>query len=393
MSVLRAIKNLFVVSLKPNELEERFRIETLSHDKTQITIVMIVTLSIVLGFLVLDITLFQYKEVNPSWIPSRIFASVVSLIAIGIIRHQTSPKLVDHVTFVWGLVIIFHMFIFNLTRPHDYIPVIVWDILVLNGIYFVVPFSTLYKILTAFLLTGSSISFWVTSRLHLAYPYETVAVIAAYLVSNVYGIFVSVRHDRSLRQNYVLLVEEIKSRSELSDRTRELEKTQEDLRLLAVTDPLTGISNRRHFMDQLSEEFKRIRRYSYPFSLMVIDIDNLKEINDTFGHETGDKVLRTFAEHCLTRLRAVDQFARLGGDEFIALLVQTGQEKAKEVAARLIAGIEGLEIQAEKESIHFTVSIGLTTTDDFSSVEELIKRADKALYEAKNGGRNQVAIK
>ncbi len=393
MSVLRAIKDLFVVSLKPNKLEERFRIETLSHDKTQITIVMIVTLSIVLGFLVLDITLLQYKEVNPSWIPSRIFASVVSLIAIGIVRHQTSPKLVDRITFMWELVILLHMLIINLTRPQDYISVIVWDILVINGIYYIVPLPSQYKILSAFLLTGTSGAILVINRIQLANPYETIAVLAAYFISNVYGIFVSMRYDRSRRRNYVLLAEEKKLGSKLSERTRELEKTQDEMKLLAMTDPLTGISNRRHFMDQISEEFKRIRRYGYPFSLMVIDIDNLKEINDTFGHETGDKVLRTFVKHCLTRLRAVDRFARFGGDEFIVLLVQTGQEKAKEVATRLIAGIEGLEIQAEKESIHFTVSIGLTTTDDFSSVEELIKRADKALYEAKNGGRNQVAIK
>lgn len=92
------------------------------------------------------------------------------------------------------------------------------------------------------------------------------------------------------------------------------------------------------------------------------------------------------------RIRAIDRFARFGGDEFIVLLVQTGQEQAKEVAVRLISSIEGLETLTEKESIHITLSIGLTTSNDFSSVEELIKRADKALYKAKNGGRNQVAI-
>ena len=390
--MLEAIKELFIVELKPNELEESFRIESLSRDKTQTTIVMILTLIIIVGFLRLDISLFQYKEVYPPWIPSRIVASSVSLIAIGIIRRQSSPKHVDRVTFVWGLVIILHMFVINLTRPHDYIPVIVWDILVLNGIYFVVPFPSRYKILTAFLLTGSSVAFWVISKIHLADPYETIAVLAAYFVSNVYGIFISVQHDRARRQNYILLTEEIESRSELSDRTRELEKTQEDLRLMAMSDPLTGISNRRHFMSQISEEFERTRRYGDPFSLMVIDIDNLKEINDTYGHDTGDVVLRSFAKHCLTRLRSVDRFARFGGDEFIALLVQTGQEKAKEITERLITAIEALEIQTEKESIYITVSIGLTTTDDVSSVEELIQRADKALYEAKNGGRNQVAI-
>ena len=390
--MFEAIKNLFSVELKPKDLEERFRIDCFPRDKTQITIVMIFTLIIILGFLGLDISYFQFKEARFYWILNRIVASVVSLIAIGIVRLQTGPKLVDRVTLVWGLVIILHMSIINLTRPQDYIPVIVWDILVLNGIYFVIPFPSRYKKLTAIFLTGSSIAFWVISRIHLVAPYETIAVLAAYFVSNGYGIFVSVQHDRARRQNYVLLAEEIKSKSELADRTRELEKTQENLRLMAMTDPLTGISNRRHFMDQISEEFERTVRYGTPFSLMLIDIDNLKEVNDTYGHEAGDEVLRSFAKYCLTRLRSVDRFARFGGDEFIVLLVQTGRERAKEVALRLLSGIEGSEIQTEEEAIHITVSVGLTTINKDATIDGLIKRADKALYEAKNGGRNRVAI-
>ena len=194
------------------------------------------------------------------------------------------------------------------------------------------------------------------------------------------------------RRQFALLVEEKKSSGELANRTRELEKAQEELRCLAMTDPLTGISNRRHFMDQIAEELERTKRYSLPFSLMMIDVDNLKEINDTYGHKAGDVVLRSFAKHCLTKLRSVDRFARFGGDEFIALLVQTGPVKAKEVAVRLLAGIENLEIQVEGKSIRITVSIGLTTTVDTLSVEELIKRTDEAMYQAKNGGRNQVVI-
>jgi diguanylate cyclase (GGDEF)-like protein len=213
------------------------------------------------------------------------------------------------------------------------------------------------------------------------------------MISNAYGVFLSVRYDRARRRQFALLVEEKKSSGALAERTRELEKAQEELRCLAMTDPLTGISNRRHFMDQIAEELERTKRYSLPFSLMMIDVDNLKEINDTYGHKAGDVVLRSFAKHCLTKLRSVDRFARFGGDEFIALLVQTGPVKAKEVAVRLLAGIEDLEIQVEGKSIRITVSIGLTTTVDTLSVEELIKRTDEAMYQAKNGGRNQVVIK
>jgi len=187
-------------------------------------------------------------------------------------------------------------------------------------------------------------------------------------------------------------VEEKKSRGELAERTRELEKAQDELRLQAMTDPLTGISNRRHFISQIAEEFERTKRHGTTFTLLAIDIDNLKEINDVFGHDVGDEVLRSFVKHCLARIRSIDRFARFGGDEFIVLLVQTSQEKAKEVAVRLLSGIKELVIKIEKESIHITVSIGLTTSDKFLSIEELIKRADMALYNAKNSGRDQVAI-
>jgi len=386
------IKDLFSINLKPKDLEEHFQIESLSDDKTQITIVMILTLIIILGFLGLELTFYQYKEVHPYWIPSRILASISSLIAIGSVHRQSNPKRINRITFVWGLVILFHMSVINLTRPRDYIPVIVWDILTIGGIYFLLPLATQYKIVIAFLLTGSSGTIWAINRVRPAIPYETIAVLAAYFFSNVYGIFVTIQHERARRRQYVLLMEERKSRRELSDRTRELEETQGQLRLLAMTDPLTEISNRRHFMSQISEEIERTKRFGDPFSLMMIDIDNLKEVNDTYGHEAGDEVLRTFAKYCQTRLRSIDRLARFGGDEFIVLLVQTGWKKAKEVAERLVSEIQGLEMQIEKESIHITVSIGLTTIIEGSTIEGLIKRADKALYEAKNGGRNQVAI-
>jgi len=392
LQIYETIRDILIVDLKPKEFEERFRIESLPEDKTQITIVMVITLITVLGFLGLDISYFQHNEVHFYWIPSRIVAIISSLIAIGLVQHQSNPKHIDQIAFVWGLVILLHMLVINLIGPRDYIPIIVWDILTISGIYFLLPLPFQYKILAGFLLTGGSGTIWAIHRNRLADLYETIAVLGAYFFSNVYGIFVTMRHERARRRHYVFLMEERKSRRELSDRTRELEETQGQLRLLAMTDPLTGISNRRHVMSQMSEEFERTKRYGEPFSLMLIDIDNLKEVNDTYGHEAGDGVLKSFTKYCLTSFRSVDRFARFGGDEFIVLLVQTGREKAKDVAVRLISGIEALEIQTEKESIQITVSIGLTTINEDSTIEGLIQRADKALYKAKNGGRNQVAI-
>jgi diguanylate cyclase (GGDEF)-like protein len=203
----------------------------------------------------------------------------------------------------------------------------------------------------------------------------------------------SKRFNQSRREQFLLLLQETKSRKELSDRTIELEKTQAELKLLAMTDPLTGISNRRHFMRKISEELERTKRYGKPFSLMALDIDHFKDINDNHGHEAGDEVLRSFATHCLSHLRSNDQLARFGGDEFFALLIQTGQDEAKAIAKRIRASIEDMEIPIDSGMINTSVSIGLTTTEGNKfSVEELVKRADKALYKAKKRGRNQVVI-
>ncbi len=392
--MFESIADFIFVRLKPDELEERFRIEMLARDKTQTIIVMTLTLITIIGFTAIDIRLLQNNNPLNLSIVSRCLASIASLITIWTVHRLSSARSLDRTTFTWGLIIICHMLTINVVRPTDYIPVIVWDVLTICGIYFILPMPFHLKMFTAMSLTGGGGALWMIYRLPLADEYETLAVLGAYFFANVYGIFTSRRLHQSHRQRYLLLTQEMKSRKELSDRTTELEITQEKLRLLAMTDPLTGTSNRRHFMRRASEELERTKRYGSPLSLMVLDIDNFKVINDTFGHESGDEVLRSIANHCLSYLRSIDQFARLGGDEFVALLVQADQDNAKEIAERLRASVEGMEIRISGEIIDTSVSIGLTTTtDDELSVKELVKRADDALYEAKNRGRNQVAIK
>jgi len=221
--------------------------------------------------------------------------------------------------------------------------------------------------------------------------YETVAILSAYLIANIYGIFVSRRDDQVGRQHFVLLLEETKTRKELSDRTIELEKTQNELQLLAMTDTLTGVSNRRHFIEQISRELERAKRYGHPLSIFILDIDNLKDINDRYGHDAGDELLKSVSKQSSALLRSNDHFARFGGDEFVALLVQTDRVDAERVAERIRKSIEDLELNIDQTNFRTSVSIGMTImTDEIVTVEELIKRSDTALYKAKEGGRNQV---
>ena len=165
----------------------------------------------------------------------------------------------------------------------------------------------------------------------------------------------------------------------------------DEMRRLAVTDPLTGLYNRRFFVEKLEEHLHRARRYGEPLALLFLDCDHLKSINDEYGHLSGDRALQALADVMKITLRESDVLARLGGDEFAALLVASDRERAIEVARRLRRTIQGLRlISDDGTDIELTVSVGLALyPDDGSDVKALMREADVALYSAKREGRDQ----
>ena len=178
-----------------------------------------------------------------------------------------------------------------------------------------------------------------------------------------------------------------------SDVTR-LRAIEEELRRLATTDALTGLANRRHFMERASHELLRARRYGQPVSMLVLDLDHFKLINDTHGHATGDDALKHFSRVCRDQLRVVDLPARLGGEEFAVLMPDTALEGAIEMAERLRATLESSPVVMAGESITVTTSIGVTCAHAHElDVGTVLARADAALYAAKRGGRNRVEVR
>lgn len=170
-----------------------------------------------------------------------------------------------------------------------------------------------------------------------------------------------------------------------------LAESFEALRRLATRDELTGLLNRREFDRILEEEKERALRFSDPLSLLMIDVDHFKAINDSHGHPVGDAVLREIAKRMVARVRNIDKVTRLGGEEFAILLVQTDRPAAVEVARRICAEIERRPIVVGAESVHVTVSLGVAVMpDDAETAAELVAAADKALYAAKAAGRNRV---
>jgi diguanylate cyclase (GGDEF)-like protein len=170
-----------------------------------------------------------------------------------------------------------------------------------------------------------------------------------------------------------------------------IEQTKK-LELLATRDFLTGLSNRRDFLNRAGQEEKRFNRTGRPFALILIDIDHFKRVNDTYGHACGDKVL-TNVSRCLERaLRAQDILGRWGGEEFICLLPETPVDGARCAAEKIRSDVENLEHDCIDVGLSVTVTLGLCTYDGSCAIEECIRRTDDALYIGKDQGRNQVVL-
>lgn len=167
-----------------------------------------------------------------------------------------------------------------------------------------------------------------------------------------------------------------------------------ELEYLARFDPLTGVANRRHFVEMVEAEMARSSRYGKPLSILMMDIDQFKEVNDVYGHQAGDIVLQALCKTCKMILREFDVVGRWGGDEFAILLPETPPATAPQLAERLRGAIESTGVPLEMHStLHFSVSIGCASRnakDD--NLDTIFNLADKALYDAKRIGRNRVCV-
>jgi len=168
----------------------------------------------------------------------------------------------------------------------------------------------------------------------------------------------------------------------------------EEARLLAVTDPLTGLHNRRYFVDKLEEHLGRAARYGEELALVFVDSDHLKLINDQHGHLSGDRSLQAVAQVMRDALRSSDELARIGGDEFAALLLEAAPDRALAVSERLQRFVRGMRLTSDHgEPIPLTISIGVALfPHDGADAMSLLRAADLALYDAKDHGRDRLAM-
>lgn len=180
---------------------------------------------------------------------------------------------------------------------------------------------------------------------------------------------------------------------ELEREIAERKRLEAELREQAITDELTGVHNRRYFLELAQVELDRAFRLHHPFAIVLVDLDYFKQINDTYGHATGDLVLKTFTQICRNHIRAIDVFARFGGDEFALFLPGTDCATASQVIERVRAVLLANPIQVDDTSVLLSLSAGVACLNaQRESFDQLLSRADHALYRAKQAGRNCIMV-
>ncbi len=199
------------------------------------------------------------------------------------------------------------------------------------------------------------------------------------------------------KKNEALAMEEKKTKElyqKLKEEQKIIKRTNNLLQKLSVTDGLTGLYNHRHFQKKIKEEFLRAKRYNSPLSCVMMDLDDFKNLNDTYGHQAGDSVLIEFSKILNNSIRNIDFAARYGGEEFVALLPQVDIGGAANVAERFRKSVESHNFPYDGKPLRITASIGLASypADDIKNEMDLLKAADTALYRAKNTGKNRVVV-
>ena len=169
-------------------------------------------------------------------------------------------------------------------------------------------------------------------------------------------------------------------------------KLFEKIQRQATTDGLTGLANHKRFYEILERELWRSRRYGGQISLIMVDVDNLKKINDAYGHRAGDKVIRQISRKIRECIRQIDTAARYGGDEFVIILPNTSLADATVVAERMVEAVSNSPVTWKKEQIRLSISIGVDQDDADTNPEDITSRSDEALYTAKQAGKNTVRI-
>ncbi|HLF75523.1 MAG TPA: diguanylate cyclase [Anaerolineales bacterium] len=359
------------------ELEGDYRAFFLKNDVEQSILSLIIAILSVLTMLRADFFLFQDRPGLLVWLAaSRIVFVLVTLIVILAIHRTNKVRTYDRLVSAWIVFMILFFVLSNFTRPANYLA-IASEIIIPFSIYVLSPLRIKKNIALALSFTAAT--------LFVAYFFKTeidslaLNTTAAQLIVHTLGLGSALQIQSYRRKSFKAYVQE--------------KDAKEMVAYLANIDPLTKSLTRRQFFNIAETEFLRYTRYHRPLSMLVLDADDFKQVNDTYGHHAGDLVLRSLSLVILEQKRTQDTYGRLGGEEFGLLLPETNLEQARVVAERIRQMWEQTPSNMDGDLIYSTVSIGGTeAAHEDKGFDDILRRADRMMYKAKQGGKNQVSV-
>jgi diguanylate cyclase (GGDEF)-like protein len=367
------------IKLQPSRIEKEYRDTYLKDDISQARVVLILLILATVIFFYTDF-IFLKNSILFYWVISLRFVNLIfSLLFTFLITRITDPKKFDRSILIWGLFTISFLLFANYAGPANYIGHSFIDVVILFLITIGNPTSFYYRLSLSTYFTVGNIILLLISRKDIP-PSYVVFILFSTIIVYAGGMILSARLNIFRSNQY-------------STRTAELE-LREELEMLASTDSLTGILNRRVFFEEAEKEIIRAKRYGQQFSVLMIDIDDFKNINDTHGHQYGDEVINSLVKIVKNLIRQTDYFGRIGGEEFAIILIETRIKNAEKIAERIRKSTESGRVLIEnKRSICFTISVGITefSTED-RSFTDVLHRSDMAMYKAKKFGKNKVEI-
>lgn len=361
-----------------DDFELKYRAHYLAADARQASNAIAVWMIPVLLFAYPEYLIFGSSPKFAGLLALRLAFCVFSLYTISVVLKVATAREYDYAFLRWAILATAVVLFLNYSWAAYVPPNGAITILILFSSYMVFPNKLSVRLVPPLTLSIGNIvlQWWGAATVS---PYSFLTTLAAIVMANILGMVFSSSLQRHRRTEFKARLEETRIKEKLSR--------------LASIDDLTGVFNRRKLIQLATEAFERFDSGSQQFSVLMIDIDNFKKLNDNYGHEAGDLILAKFASYVANNLCEKNIWGRLGGEEFVLVLPNLSCEEAKHVAERLRLGLNEEPGVLQREPLNFTISIGLTAArQQDQSFGDVLQRADKALYCAKGNGRNRTEV-
>lgn len=366
----------FLVDL--GDLENDYRLHHLADDAAQSRIAYYLWLVSSIALVYFDYLVLGPTRAFTIILAVRLIFACALIGSLLIFRRIRTVRHYDWMTLGVSLVMAAFVYSINASRPPEYFANFVLDILFPLSMYLVVRNRLLFCTFAAFAFSGADLFSLIVDRYDTPPMFRNV-VIVSHILANIMGFLVAAEINSFRRRAFRLYRDEISSR-------RLIER-------IASIDDLTGSMTRRSFLGALDHELMRSRRFGRDLTVIVMDLDAFKLVNDSHGHHAGDELLREFAATVSAQKREIDVFGRLGGEEFCLMLPETPLDGAALVAERIRESWASRQLPFEGKVLRSTVSIGVAMlADSDEDFHALLRRADGFLYAAKRAGRNRVVV-